>query len=330
MSPRAFWVTVLALATGVAVLAFAGSRARGRKEARVPAKPAEPTTSRPPTRPEQLRAEVLEPRFERLKPLHVPMGPPRPGEWLAEQDEPGESFAEYVASEPVRATAARRTIYLLPIGDFTPAQRRVLAQTEDFVARFYAVPVKTLEALPASVVPAEARRLHPALGTPQVLTSYVLHQVLVPRRPDDALAVLGLTAEDLYPAPDWNFVFGEATLKERVGVWSLYRNGDVEKEPTQYLERTLKTAVHELGHMLSIPHCIAWECVLNGSNSLAESDARPLELCPACLQKLTWNVGLDPRARFEALLTFAADAGLAGELAQVQKSLATSAPDAGR
>ncbi len=48
---------------------------------------------------------------------------------------------------------------------------------------------------------------------------------------------------------------------------------------------------------------------------------RPLELCPSCLQKLTWNVGLDPLKRFEDLAAFSADAGLSENLALVRQSL---------
>jgi archaemetzincin len=275
----------------------------------------------PVKRAELIRAERLEPRFEALKPLHAPLGRPGPADWLAQHREEGLTFAEYVASHPVRATPSRRTLYLQPLGDFTPAQLRVLARTADFISRFYQLPVKQLDALPSSVVPASARRINPVGGQPQVLTTYVLDQVLIPRRPDDALAMLALTAEDLYPADDWNFVFGQASLKDRVGVWSLWRNGDPEKEPVLYLTRTLKTAVHELGHMLSLPHCTAYECVLNGSNHQEESDRRPLELCPACLQKLQWNIGFDPKKRFEALAEFSADAGLSENLALVKESL---------
>jgi archaemetzincin len=31
--------------------------------------------------------------------------------------------------------------------------------------------------------------------------------------------------EDLYPEPSWNFVFGQASLNERVGVYSFARYG---------------------------------------------------------------------------------------------------------
>ena len=40
---------------------------------------------------------------------------------------------------------------------------------------------------------------------------------------------------------------------------------------------------------------------MNGSNHLAESDRRPLHLCPVCLRKLQWNIGFDVLERYTAL-----------------------------
>jgi hypothetical protein len=38
-----------------------------------------------------------------------------------------------------------------------------------------------------------------------------------------------------------------------------------------------------------------------GSNHLAESDRRPLHLCPVCLRKLQWNIGFDVLKRYTEL-----------------------------
>lgn len=39
----------------------------------------------------------------------------------------------------------------------------------------------------------------------------------------DAFCVLAVSMEDLYPEPSWNFVFGQASLRERVGAYSFAR-----------------------------------------------------------------------------------------------------------
>mmetsp|Transcript_11204 Transcript_11204/g.18846 ORF Transcript_11204/g.18846 Transcript_11204/m.18846 type:complete len:201 (-) Transcript_11204:181-783(-) len=51
--------------------------------------------------------------------------------------------------------------------------------------------------------------------------------------------------------------------------------------------RAIKTACHELAHVLSIRHCQAYECLMNGSSALDEADMKPFALCPVCLRKMS-------------------------------------------
>jgi len=159
----------------------------------------------------------------------------------------------------------------------------------------------------------------------QILSTYVLDQVLIPRVPRDAVAVLALTTSDLWPGKGWNFVFGQASLQSRVGVWSIYRNGDPDAGEEEFrlcLRRTLKTATHETGHMFSMLHCTAYECNMCGSNHRVESDRHPLWLCPVCLAKLTWATGVEPVGRYERLAAFCKENRFVEEAEFFQKSIA--------
>jgi predicted Zn-dependent protease len=133
------------------------------------------------------------------------------------------------------------------------AQQQILRLTQEYLDLFFDVPVQVRRRVSLAEIPAEARRRHPDWGDDQLLSTYVLRRLLEPDRPDDALAYLALTASDLWPGKGWNFVFGQANLRQRVGVWSIYRNGD----PTDpaCLRRTLMTASHETGHILTLKHC---------------------------------------------------------------------------
>jgi archaemetzincin len=167
-----------------------------------------------------------------------------------------------------------------------------------------------------AAIPPEARRTNPAIGHEQLLTTHVLQKLLPPRRPINAVAVLGLTTSDLWPGEGWNFVFGQADLRNRVGIYSLFRYGDPAADADHFrlcLERTLKVAVHETGHMLGIQHCTAYECGMNGSNNLAELDRNLLGFCTECEQKVWWACRLDPRNRYKLLVKFAADNKLSEE-----------------
>jgi archaemetzincin len=254
------------------------------------------------SRMKALREEKLDAPYEALKPLHEPKRPPQPGDWLAEHREHGQSLKAYKSNFHISPKPGQRTLYFQPIG----------------------LPVKRLEPIPLSAIPAEARRKNPDTGQTQILTGYVLYQVLAPKRPADAVVSVAFTAEDLWPGKGWNFVFGEASILDRVGVWSLARHGDPSGSDEAFrrsLRRTIGTAAHEIGHMFSLPHCIAYECLMNGSNSLEESDAQPLEPCPACLNKLCWNVGCDPKERYQRLLEFVTRERLTEDLPALQRAL---------
>jgi archaemetzincin len=261
----------------------------------------------------------------KLRPLADPLPSPRPGDWLAEHAEPGQTFDEYLDARPVRKSDKLTTIYLCLVGDFSEAQRRILALTEEYLAVFFDCPVKVSRQLPLDSIPARARRTHPSWGDPQVLTGYILHEVLEPERPADALAYLALAASDLWPGRGWNFVFGEASLRQRIGVWSVYRNGDPETDFRLCLRRTLATASHETGHILGMAHCTAYACLMNGSNHQEEKDRRPMHLCPVCLRKLCWNLWVEPVPYLARLKAFCDQNGLDADSRWYERAIAALA-----
>ena len=162
-------------------------------------------------------------------------------------------------------------------------------------------------------------RSNPFTHNPQILTTDVL-RFLKARIPADAFCVLAITMEDLYPEPSWNFVFGQASIRDRVGVYSFARYdpafyGEARTSGYEVLlfRRSCKVLAHETSHMFGLTHCTFFNCLMNGSNHLAESDRRPLHLCPVCLRKLQWSVGFDVLARYTALERFNRSAGFTDE-----------------
>lgn len=242
---------------------------------------------------------------------------PGEGDWLTEHHEPGQTIAQFKAGQPVRPNDQLTTLYVLPLGEFTPAERAVLDETVAFMGAFFCLPTRTLPARSTADFPASARRAARGQGKlgqghgEQLHVEYVLAKILKPTLPADAVAYLALTATDLWPGEGWNFVYGMAYPQERLGVWSFRRNGDLATERAAFVARTFKIAVHETGHILGLAHCTAWACVMNGVNHRAEADQAPLTLCPEDLVKLAWNTGCDPRARLARLGALAEAAGLA-------------------
>lgn len=284
-------------------------------------------------RPKAADTAALTLAIEKLRPLHQKISKPGPRDWLAQHKEDGQTFAQYVKIRPVTPQGKRSIIYIQPIGSFSNTQKSIVALTAEYMKHFFGVEVKTKKTLPLSVIPDSARRTHPTWGDKQILTTYVLYDVLKKRLPADAAAMIAFTTSDLWPGRGWNFVFGQASIRGRVGVWSIYRNGDPEKDGQSFrrcLMRTIKTAVHETGHMFSMYHCTAYECCMCGSNHREESDRRPVYLCPECTAKVCWATRSDPVVRYGRLKGFCEKNGFENEskfFARSIKSLEVAASE---
>jgi archaemetzincin len=277
-----------------------------------------------PAEPETSRITKLETEIEKQRPLFRKLGNPEPGEWRSLHEETGQTFQEYLECDPTLPVDGRSVIYVQPLGEFTPDQRQVVDLTAEFLGLYFNLPVRTIRDLPSKVIPRKARRENPHSGEIQILTTYVLNNVLKPRLPEDAAAVIAITASDLWAGKDWDFVFGQASLSERVGVWSLSRNGDPSEDEESFhlcLLRTLKTATHETGHMFSMRHCIEYECNMCGSESLEEADKLPLALCPECLAKVCWATNSNPTEILGKLAEFCSRNGMKAEARFYRKSL---------
>ena len=253
-------------------------------------------------------ADPISVSMERIRPLFWPKIAARPGDWLTSHHEPGQTYAQFRDLTAIPAVQSFDTIRILPIGPLSKGQLQVLDVVQDFLGPFFGLRLTIEPTFPLTDIPATAQRVFAPASPRQLLTSYLLNEVLKNfRQPEDA-AVLGITALDLWPGAGWNFVFGQASLADRVGVWSMARNGDADGRPAMRklcALRTAMTATHETGHMFGIRHCIAYECGMNGSNNAAERDRQPLEFCPECQAKLWWTCGLDALKRCESLATVA-------------------------
>ncbi|MFQ6034564.1 MAG: archaemetzincin [Sedimentisphaerales bacterium] len=270
--------------------------------------------------PEALR-KALEPGVD-FEPIAVP----KRGDWLAEHPETGQTFDDFTRSRPNRPDKKRSKIYLQPLGEFPKGQIPLVQTLKAYAAAYFSMPVNVLGCLALSDHTITTR-VNPYTGNRQILTGDVL-AILKKNVPADAFCVLAITMEDLYPEPSWNFVFGQASLRDRVGLYSFARYDPAfygQKRGKDYekvlLWRSCKVLAHETGHMFGLTHCIYFQCVLNGSNHLAESDARPVHLCPVCLRKLQHSIGFDVVSRYGNLFHFYKKVGFDKEAQWVTKRL---------
>jgi len=261
----------------------------------------------------------------------LPVTPPQRTDWLSTHPEKGQTFDEYLNSHANRPDYSRHVIYLLPIGEFPEELCPPLESLRAYAAAFFQMEVKILP----SYYPHDLEftpRNNPHSRQRQVLTGSIL-DFLKLRLPPDAYCLLGVTMTDLYPQRSWNFVFGQASISDRVGVYSFARYNTTEPgtDPTNHIrelffQRSTKVLVHETAHMFGLLHCIYFDCVVNGSNGLDETDAQPQFLCPICLRKLHHAIGFDPVLRYEQLAKFYHREKWYSDFDWVQRQLKKSTP----
>ncbi|MEQ8785359.1 MAG: archaemetzincin [Pirellulaceae bacterium] len=262
---------------------------------------------------------ALRPQLQRaFDPAHhfQPIPTPQPDDWLAHHTETGQTFLQFSTARRNIPDLNRGKIYLQPLGEFDDNSPS-LDKLETFTEAFFGLPAEVLPRV--QIHRAFATRVHRDTGRRQLLTRDLLSW-LRGRLPRDGYLILGVTMTDLYPPDGGDYVFGQASFRDRVGVYSFARYDprffgqhpadDVE---TLVLLRSCKVLSHEACHMFNMRHCIYYNCLLNGGNHLGESDARPLHLCPVCLRKLHGSVGFHVERRYERLQEFSRDAGFDAE-----------------
>lgn len=254
-------------------------------------------------------------------------------DWITSHPEAPQDFEQFF-SDPFRRTPSpeKHSIYIQCIGSL--GNTRIIS--EEYVrwlkgyceAFFYGLAVKLLEPVPVSVTRC-CFRINDSTQNLQIHAGDIL-KFLKKRKPEDAFCVVGITMIDLYPRDSWNFVFGQASLTDGVGIFSFARYGSdfysshyagkvklrktsssdysifndyyVPEVNSVLLLRSCKTLAHEIGHIFGLRHCQWLACLMQGSNHLEEADRRPLNLCPICLRKLQCAIGFDIIERYKALV----------------------------
>ena len=161
---------------------------------------------------------------------------PVPGDWPAEHEESGQSYTWWLASERRVPRAETRVIALQPVG--APAVD--LAMVASVAEAWFGLPVRLEEAVSAEATGVPGR-VHPTQGQQQ-LRSPDLLQWLSGGLTEEVFARVGVVELDLYPGEDWNFVFGQATYAEGVGVWSVARLDPGDTFPGTATDRQALTA----------------------------------------------------------------------------------------
>ncbi|MFB0566006.1 MAG: archaemetzincin family Zn-dependent metalloprotease [Candidatus Aminicenantaceae bacterium] len=170
-------------------------------------------------------------------------------------------------------------IYLVPVGDI---EESILEALDNHLQKTFNCMVKIRKGMKLS-----QEAYNPSRN--QYFSSHILKKLSQFINPDRKEKVLGITDVDLY-VEGLNFVFGEAELGGHFAIISLARLSQsfygLKEDRSLFLDRTMKEAVHELGHVYGISHCANPECVMHFSNSLMDTDRKKTSFCIRCQELL--------------------------------------------
>lgn len=230
----------------------------------------------------------------------------KPGSWRYNHDEHFQTFEDFQKLKKIKPEPGKNIIYLQPIGTFDEIQKKEITLTKEYLKTYFQLETKILPVLSNSIIPATVKRVSKE-GNEQILAGYVLDSILIKRKPKDAVVVMGITEKDLFPKPEWNYVFGLASYEDGVGVTSIYRFAGGHLTDSNFNEsllRLIKISSHEIGHMFGISHCLNANCVMNGTNSLPETDYHLARACSLCQRKLNSSIYYDNKKRLLELKNF--------------------------
>ena len=165
-------------------------------------------------------------------------------------------------------------LYVAPIGRI---QEDVLHELSIGLWRVFGFEVKQFPSLPYPDYALDRQRKQ--FSSTDILAEIKkLHAV-------DMVKVLGITECDLF-IPMLSFVFGHAQVNGTSAVISLARLKQqfygLPDNHEVLLARTVKEAVHELGHTFGLIHCTDAACAMSLSNAIRLVDSKTDELCPSC------------------------------------------------
>jgi len=227
------------------------------------------------------------------------------------------SLVDYIKSHPNRPDSIRKVVYIIPFGNMKPEVEEITKDEIAYLEIFLQLPIKILDrvsyedikkidAIKTRLVPesdygyfskikGEIENLREQIEAGSFIDNYLINN-----KPDDAIAVLGITEHDIYK-PKYNYLYGSSKLKAGVGLISTFRLIDY-GEDTKYNIR--KVVSKQIVNMFSIKNVKDYECLLNFHNNKMELERGEFKISPMALAKLKYNIGFDYIERFNQLEEF--------------------------
>jgi hypothetical protein len=239
---------------------------------------------------------------------------PEAGEFLFVTGKQMQPFDAYLASRPPRPTQDRHTIYFCIVGTADADMQRLVKHGASFLQAYYGLPTKMLPPMSLKGLSTD----HFFDAPPDEIAydcAEVVDRLLVPNLPPDGLMLIGCLHPSLYYKREGTLTRVQSFDRHGVTIQSFYGMGyppfpEVRTRDQTVLRRGLHNLVAGAARTLNLPVCHRYFCGLNLGYGLAELDTLPLEMCPGCLKKIRWNIGLDPLTHCEAVRQACSHLGL--------------------
>lgn len=227
------------------------------------------------------------------------------------------SLLEYIKSNPNRPDSTRNVIYIIPFGNMKSSVEEIVKNEAEYLKVFFQLEVKILnrisydsiqkiKSIKTRLVPHSDYQHYSKIKgdiesfREQIEATSFMENYLIPNKPDDAIAFLGITEHDIYN-PKYNYLFGASKLNDGVGVVSVFRLISY-NQSTKFNIR--KVTSKQIANMFSIKNVKDYECLLNFHNSKEELESGSFYISPRALEKLKYNIGFDYNKRFKDLHDF--------------------------
>ncbi len=173
-----------------------------------------------------------------------------------------------------------------------PSSRHVeilpMGEVDGVAVSVAAANLQAVLGLPADVLPPCAEPAYAVIPARRQYDALPILEALQANASDRAVR-LGILNGDLC-LPIFSYVLGEAQVKGRAAVISLYRlkqGGDGRAvAPTLVYDRLAKVALHEIAHVLGLTHCREEGCLMRFSLGVEHIDELSMRFCPECELRL--------------------------------------------
>ena len=173
-------------------------------------------------------------------------------------------------------------VYLVPT---EKVDRKVLEAIKQSLPGYFPITVK-VEIAPQEKIPEAAYNPSRNQYNAQAVLNDIFGKITLDVSTEVALIV---TDVDLY-SQELNFVFGIADKSKATCIISLARLRNefygLKPDNSLFLKRTVKEAVHELGHTWGLDHCHNLKCVMYFSDKLSDTDKKESSFCQECRKNL--------------------------------------------